>query len=91
MMSETSLSVGVCGGGAVTNLFLPKGAGMILFYADEPSKWDHNYPARLDWDYFNNQGYARVHWLPISTMGTEEGLAAFTNIVRSEIEIISRN
>mmetsp|Transcript_18459 Transcript_18459/g.37829 ORF Transcript_18459/g.37829 Transcript_18459/m.37829 type:complete len:563 (-) Transcript_18459:158-1846(-) len=90
-VAESAIIVGTCGGGASTNMFLPKGAGMILYYPDKPSGRGHNYPARLDWDYFNNAGYARVHWLPISEKDSEEDVDLFVKLVKNEIETISHH
>ncbi len=90
-VAESAIIVGACGGGASTNMFLPKGAGMILYYPDKPSGRGHNYPARLDWDYFNNAGYARVHWLPISEKDSEEDVDLFVKLVKNEIETISHH
>merc|ERR1719491_2491126 len=62
LMSTTSILITVCGGGAVTAMFLPKGAALLLFFHDEEGEEDT--PARLDWDMFNHLGYIRTHWLP---------------------------
>ena len=91
LAAESAVIVGACGGGAVTNMFLPKGAGMILYYPDKPRGRMHHYPARLDWDYFNNQGYARMHWLPVSSMNSPDDLDLFVKLVRNEIETISHH
>lgn len=89
--SETAVMVGACGGGAFTNMFMSKGAGMILYYPEKPWGPQHNYPARLDWDFFNNQGYARVHWLPVGTMNRPGDLDILVKLVKNEIETISHH
>jgi len=91
LASESAVIVGACGGGAVTNMFLPKGSGMVLYYPDKPKGRMHNYPARLDWDYFNNQGYIRVHWLPVSSMNSANDLDLLVKLVKNEIETISHH
>lgn len=89
--SETAVMIGACGGGAFTNMFMSKGAGMILYYPEKPHGPQHNYPARLDWDFFNNQGYARVHWMPVGSMNRPEDLDILVKLVKNEIETISHH
>ena len=89
--SETAVMIGACGGGAFTNMFMSKGAGMILYYPENPHGPQHNYPARLDWDFFNNQGYARVHWMPVGSMNRPEDLDILVKLVKNEIETISHH
>ena len=84
-VSETSILVTVCGGGAVTSMFLPKGATLILLYND----YDNNprkHPARLDWDYFNNLSDFRVHWLPIEELHQQHGMNMFMEIVKHKLD-----
>jgi len=67
MASRSAMFLTFCGGGAITGSFLPKGAGMYLYYGED-SGIEHNrpteLPARLDWDFFNHCGYLHVKWLP---------------------------
>jgi hypothetical protein len=88
---ESSVIVGVCGGGAVTNMFMSQGSGMVLYYSDRPSGKQHDFPARLDFDYFNNAGYARVHWMPISSMQKQTDIDVFVKLIKNEIETISHH
>ena len=88
---ESSVIVGVCGGGAVTNMFMSQGSGMVLYYSDRPSGKQHDFPARLDFDYFNNAGYARVHWMPISSMQKQTDIEVFVKLIKNEIETISHH
>ena len=101
LMSTTSILITVCGGGATTALFLPKGAALFVFFNDEEGI--KLTPARLDWDMFNNLGYIRTHWLPrvkkskpeskkllASTTDPKEiDLEAFVKLVDHELDIIS--
>lgn len=89
--SESAVMIGACGGGAFTNMFMSKGSGMVLYYPEKPRGPQHNYPARLDFDYFNNQGYTRVHWLPTGTMNFPEDLDILVKLVQNEIETISHH
>jgi hypothetical protein len=59
-------------------MFLPPGATLILLYDDHDTlvngasnninnnkrRQDPVFPVRLDWDFWNNLSYLRVHWLP---------------------------
>jgi hypothetical protein len=80
-------------GGAMTATFLPRGASLILFC---PEKGGFDFflfnltggPSFLDWDLFNNAGHLRTHWLPIGSMNTQQGLDAFEQLIRHEIDVI---
>ena len=90
LASTTNIFITVCGGGAMTATFLPKGATLILYY-DENGGYDFSKnldtggPAFLDWDLFNNMSYLRVHWLPLGTMNTPEGLQVLSSLIGHEI------
>lgn len=94
LVAESAIIIGMCGGGGVTNMFLSDGASMILYYVDiniaPQQDKRYRYPARLDWDYFNNAGSMRVHWLPFSTMDTDHDLKILQMILLNEIEMLSQ-
>jgi len=86
-----SILITACGGGAVTAMFLPRNAALIAYFPDKPTTYarNHKHPARLDWDFLNNMGYARVHWMPTTGMDEKEGgLKVLVALVRNEIEMI---
>jgi len=97
LMSTTSILVTMCGGGAVTSTFLPKGSALFVFFHDEGG--DNKTPARLDWDMFNHISYIRTHWLPrpkktVKMNGSATGpkevdYEAFVKLVDHELDIIS--
>eukprot|EP00523_Entomoneis_sp_CCMP467_P004885 CAMPEP_0168757340 /NCGR_PEP_ID=MMETSP0724-20121128/21118_1 /TAXON_ID=265536 /ORGANISM="Amphiprora sp., Strain CCMP467" /LENGTH=382 /DNA_ID=CAMNT_0008806151 /DNA_START=524 /DNA_END=1669 /DNA_ORIENTATION=- len=94
--SEAAIFITVCGGGAVTGMFLPAGASVILFYQErggvrggrhgrnEPT----NTPAMLDWDLFNSITHLSVHWLPKTKMNEIEEQMAFISLIRYELKLI---
>eukprot|EP00519_Triparma_laevis_P004136 CAMPEP_0182509702 /NCGR_PEP_ID=MMETSP1321-20130603/27346_1 /TAXON_ID=91990 /ORGANISM="Bolidomonas sp., Strain RCC1657" /LENGTH=243 /DNA_ID=CAMNT_0024716041 /DNA_START=1028 /DNA_END=1756 /DNA_ORIENTATION=- len=86
---KTNVMVTAAGGGAVTSMFLPDGAALILYYdslgTNGNTKRPIGHPARLDWDYFNNMAYVRTSWLPIVGMD-DDALEVFTGIVEMEVE-----
>jgi hypothetical protein len=89
---RTNIFISTCGGGSMTGFFLPRGASLILYYAEKSGFNYHKYaltggPAILDWDLFNNAGYIRTHWLPIGTMNTKEGLDVLTHLIRHEMDV----
>jgi hypothetical protein len=94
LASTTSIFVTTCGGGAMTATFLPRGASLILYYQ---ASGGFNFAqfnqtggaAYLDWDLFNNAAYLRVHWLPIESMNTREGLEALMYLVNHEMDVSS--
>eukprot|EP00557_Chaetoceros_sp_GSL56_P000548 CAMPEP_0176491200 /NCGR_PEP_ID=MMETSP0200_2-20121128/8300_1 /TAXON_ID=947934 /ORGANISM="Chaetoceros sp., Strain GSL56" /LENGTH=225 /DNA_ID=CAMNT_0017888603 /DNA_START=1 /DNA_END=681 /DNA_ORIENTATION=- len=99
LTSGTSIFITMCGGGAVTAMFLPKGASLFAYFNEMDG--DGETPARLDWDLLNNLGYIRVHWLPRPSSGrlTRRGRGmpgpqpydfdAFVSLVDHELDIIS--
>ena len=96
LASQTSVFLTVCGGGAMTATFLPRHATLILYY---PSVGSFDFaqfnttggPAYLDWDLFNNAAYLRVHWLPIETMNTKQGIQSLLYLIRHEMMDVSAN
>jgi hypothetical protein len=94
LVSQTNVFVSTCGGGAMTATFLPRGATLILYYA-ETSGFEFSTfnltggPAYLDWDLFNNAAYLRVHWLPIGSMNTKEGVESLMYLIRHETDVAS--
>ena len=86
IIARSSILVTACGGGAVSSMFLPRGASLIMFYA-EPKERVAN--AKLDFDYMNNMGYARTHWLPTKNMNEKTSLDSLVQLIRNELEIMS--
>jgi hypothetical protein len=93
LVSKAAVYVTGCGGGAVTATFLPKGSSLLVFYAAaggvENNK-NSGKPARLDWDYFNNMAYTRVHWIPQRRKDTDEEVDVFVLLIQHELGIIRR-
>lgn len=87
---QTAVFISLCGGGAVTGMFLPNGASVILFYYNGGIK--HNKltgkPAMLDWDLFSAMSHLRVHWIPISTRESYVGQAGLVGLVKHELFLI---
>ena len=68
--SNSAIYITAAGGGAVTGMFLPEGASLIVFYAVDGGRIRNKptgLPALLDFDILNNLSYIRVHWIPIPT------------------------
>eukprot|EP00934_Nitzschia_sp_Nitz4_P004797 Nitzschia sp. Nitz4//scaffold109_size72162//3119//6690//NITZ4_005832-RA/size72162-snap-gene-0.91-mRNA-1//1//CDS//3329532721//4787//frame0 len=91
MVGSAAMYVTGCGGGAVTATFLPRGASLIVYY-QEAGGFSHNkrtgLPALLDWDYFNNMGYARAHWFAQSSKDSQEKLEGFVELVKRQLSIL---
>jgi len=56
MTSTAAFFISTVGGGSSTAMFLPKGAHLLLFYRPMQP---------LDWDFWNNFPWVKVHWLPL--------------------------
>ena len=68
--SNSAIYITAAGGGAVTGMFLPEGASLIVFYAVDGGRIRNKptgLPALLDFDILNNLSYIRVHWIPMPT------------------------
>lgn len=104
LTASASIFITTCGGGAVTSMFLPKGASVLLYFSDykiSDKPWVTDTEAKLDWDLLNNIGYLRAHWLPRakikfnprsgepSLKQSEIDLDALVKLVDSELDIIS--
>eukprot|EP00980_Cylindrotheca_fusiformis_P025277 scaffold13392_cov77-Cylindrotheca_fusiformis.AAC.2 len=92
LVSQTDVFVSTCGGGAMTATFLPRGASLILLYSEHGGFDFANFsltggPAFLDWDLFNNAGHLQVHWLPIDSINTPQGLDSLEYLVRQEMDL----
>lgn len=89
----TAIYVTICGGGAVTAMFLPKGASLIVYYQEDAGADGNRLtgkPALLDWDLLNSMSHLRVHWLPRNTM-TQKGEhdeKALVALMKHELELI---
>jgi hypothetical protein len=94
LASQSSIIITSCGGGAVTSMFLPKGASLIVYYDElggQQGNRKTSNPALLDWDYLNNAAYIRTHWLPIRKMSDQENMAALVQLIHNELEVISHH
>jgi Ni,Fe-hydrogenase III large subunit len=90
MVSQASILITGCGGGAVTATFLPKGASVFLYYVQDGGATNNvktKTPARLDWDIFNNLAYLRVHWIPRYIHIVEE-CDILVTMIRQELKLI---
>ncbi|KAL3929850.1 MAG: hypothetical protein SGBAC_012031, partial [Bacillariaceae sp.] len=91
LTSQSNVFVSTCGGGAMTATFLPRGASLILLYSEQGGFDFANFsltggPAYLHWDLFNNAGYLQVHWLPIGSINTPQGLDSLEYLIRHEMD-----
>jgi len=89
--TNAAIYVTLCGGGAVTGMFLPKGASVLIYYAEDGGLYNGkmNYkPALLDWDLFNSMSHLRVHWIPRNSRKTAIDENALIMLVRHELDLI---
>lgn len=86
IVARSSILITACGGGAVSSMFLPRGASLVMFYAERKEGIAN---AKLDFDYVNNMGYVRTHWLPTKRMDEAQSLDALTNLIQNELETLS--
>ncbi|KAL3908732.1 MAG: hypothetical protein SGILL_008371 [Bacillariaceae sp.] len=86
IISQATILVTANGGGAATSIFLPKGASLVLFFNDkEKHRGQYETKQPLDFDYFNNLGYIRSHWMPISSREHQRDLKLFVSLIEKEL------
>jgi len=91
--SNAAIYVTTCGGGAMTGMFLPKGASVFIYYHESGGMLSGKQagsgkPAMLDWDLFNAMSHLRVHWIPRNTRNTPIDENALIMLVRNELHLI---
>jgi hypothetical protein len=89
--SQTAIYITGCGGGAATATFLPRGSTLLLYFNEPPPEIPaglYAHSSRLDWDFFNNIGYFRVHWLPSHIMNSAEDMSALLQLVQHELNVM---
>jgi hypothetical protein len=79
----------------VAGMFLPKGASIFLYYAEDGGGSKNNRmthkPALLDWDLFNAMSHLRVHWLPRNTLKTETDENMLVELIRHELSLMDNH
>jgi capsular polysaccharide biosynthesis protein len=88
LVSDASIFVTACGGGAVTATLMPRGSTVIIYYKETggiKSNKGTNLPARLDWDIFNNLGYVRTFWVPVLSKYDPNDQRAFVKLIEHEL------
>ena len=98
LMMDTTVFIATCSDATATAaIFLPRGASLIVFYstnggavnsADSTTTIDS---VCLDYrDLLNNLSHAFVHWLPMSSVYSEEGRKALFDVVKHATRVNSR-
>jgi hypothetical protein len=89
VMRETSICVSVIGGSVSTAMFMERNTSLILFYNNVndfvkggPSRHMPNF---MDWDFWNNASYLRLHWLPLKTLDSDKDLELLGDLLSSEL------
>jgi hypothetical protein len=92
VVHDSAVFISVIGGSASTAMFLQKDTSLILYYNDiddlVKGAEDEQMANRMDWDFWNNASYLRVHWLSILSMDEERDLKAFSRLLQSEMESV---
>lgn len=93
LASQTSVFVTLCGGGAVTAMFLPPGSSVILYYGERDGRVPRTNKrsekeAMLDWDIFNSMSHLRVHWLPRGRFGEKADERSLVLLIKHELSIM---
>jgi len=85
-VADAAIYISIAGGGTFTAMFLPKGASLVLYYTTGLEEG----PARLDYDFWNNLGYLRVHWLPFvePKKPAPPNDAVLEALVRHELQVL---
>jgi hypothetical protein len=91
IVRESAIFVSVIGGSASTAMFMERNTCLILYYNDiddfvKGAPNGKNMPNMMDWDFWNNASYLRVHWLPIQSMDSDRDLGVFEKLLENEID-----
>jgi hypothetical protein len=105
LMMDTTVFIATCSDATATAaIFLPQGASLIVFYSTNNDNHEVDSGAVngadgrttiesvcLDYrDLLNNLSHVFVHWLPVSTMYSEEGRKALFDVVKHATRVNSR-
>ena len=88
---QAAVYITPCGGGAVTGMFLPPGASIIIYYQHNGGILNNHgtdLPAMLDWDLFSAMSHLRVHWFPMAARGDYVGQAGLVFLIKHELFLI---
>ena len=91
IVHDASIFVTLCGGGAMSGMFLPAGSSVFIIYAEDGGAKNNRStkkPALLDWDLFNAMSHLLVHWLPRNTMKSGLDQEFFVELVRHELRLM---
>jgi hypothetical protein len=83
--SESFFYLSACGGSVMTATFLPRGASLILFFANTRFR---NLPSLLDYDLLNNLPYIRVHWFPKGQMNKQDLVDLLIALIQHELDFL---
>jgi hypothetical protein len=90
IVKESSIFISAVGGSASTAMFMERNTCLILYFNDKDDfvkgAPNEKMPNMMDWDFWNNASYLRVHWLPIQSMDSERDLRILDRLVENEIE-----
>eukprot|EP00977_Amphora_coffeiformis_P018468 scaffold6506_cov171-Amphora_coffeaeformis.AAC.16 len=87
---KASVLVSAAGGSTATAMFLPRHSSLILFFETDGATFvgrsrKKDFPPMLDFDFWNNASYLRVHWLPTGSMDEPFHLEFLVDLIRSEL------
>lgn len=83
--SESFFYLSACGGSVMTATFLPRGASLVLFYANTRYQ---KLPSFLDFDLLNNLSYIRVHWFSKTLLKKQDMSDLLILLIREELDYI---
>ena len=86
---DAHVFISVIGGSASFAMFLERNSCVILFFNDKDDFVNgyggkkQDMPTMMDFDFWNNAAYLHVHWLPMSTMDTENDITILTQLIQN--------
>ena len=93
-ITQASVLVSTTGGSTASAMFLPRHASLILYFSSDESfvrrSRKEDFPTMMDFDFWNNASYLRVHWLPTGSMDEDFHLKFLVDLIRSELEQTER-
>ncbi|KAL7559063.1 hypothetical protein ACA910_018417 [Epithemia clementina (nom. ined.)] len=90
LVADAAVFVSVVGGSTSVATLLPRGAAVVLYFCTEDSfvgkTKTKNFPTMMDFDFWNNASYLRLHWLPTGSMDESQDLAFLVQLIRTELD-----
>ena len=92
LIVDATVFISVVGGSTSIATLLPRDATVVLYFCTEDSfvgkTKKKDFPTMMDFDFWNNASYLRLHWLPTGSMDDPQDMAFLLQLIRTELDSI---